>query len=209
MRTMTPRLLAAVLALAGATAFAVPARAEKGAMEIGLAARYAWPQMDLSRLEPGLDYGVIFHYWLNSTTTVDVGIDSLTHRAPLMVDGAEQDLIFQTYVVEVGMRYRPKLDFFLQPFAELGVGYQFWSVDLEPSALDDRSGSAMAYYAGLGLDYPFLGQFSAGIDARYWYLPMQESLEEKVSAIGGDETKTDLRNAGFLAAGIELTWKFK
>lgn len=210
MKTLTWKMLGVALALAAALG-AGPARAEKGAMEIGLAARPVWPTADLESLEPAFGYGAIFHYWLTSTTTVDVGIDYYPLTAALDYGDREVDLDFTSALFEVGLRYRPKLDFLLIPYAEVGLGYQFWSSSLDLPGNEVRRGNSIAYYGGVGFDWRLSEQLTAGVNGRYTFLAMQEQLEDEVLVSGTevDVEKTDLVAGGLVTAGVELTWRFK
>jgi opacity protein-like surface antigen len=191
-----------------------PARAEaaKGTMQIGLASHYVWPQADADRLEPAADYGVIFHYWLNSTTSIMAGVDMLSFHAPLEVDLKDEGLTFSTTTIMAGVRYNPRIDLWIRPYAELGLGYQSWQIKPGPSGITSRSGSSVLYFAGAGLSYDFRQAFTAGLNLRYIYFPMNEGLD--VSAVHKtgkkyDVTRDTFNDVGFLTAGVELVWKFK
>jgi len=184
----------------------------KGAMEIGLSSHYAWPQQDVADLSPGLDYGAVFHYWLTRTTSVLVGLETVTFECPLKVDGRSKRLLFQAVMLELGVRYRPEVDFIFKPYLEAGVGYQFWSTDPSPSFLDSRSGNSLAYFAGLGLEREFAGRFTWGLNLRYHYFPMRENLEREVftNPDGSYLVEKDaIREVVFVSAGFELTWRFR
>jgi len=206
------RLLPAV-ALAAAVLAAFPARAQqKGAMQIGLAARYTWPGMDLQTLEPAPDYGLIFHYFLTSTTSIDVNVDYLMLSKSLDAPGGHADLDYTMGDLAFGMRYRPKLDLVVRPFAEGGLGYEFWSSKLDVSGAQTRTGNSIIYYAGLGYDWEFAEDFTMTTTARYYYLPLREHLEDEVVTSAGGAQRVhsaDVLNASLMTAGIELTWRFK
>lgn len=207
------RLLIAALLTAALLGPALPAGAQqKSAMNIGLAARYAWPQADLEPLDPALSYGIVFHYWLTTTTSVDVGLDRFALTRAIDAPGGDADLDFELWDLTVGLRYRPKLDLLVRPYAEVGVGYEFWTLKLDVDGYENRSGGSMVYYAGIGYDWEFIEDWSLTTGARYYYVPLAEKLENEVlSVTAGDiqVSEDDLVSAGLLTAGIELTWRFR
>jgi len=168
--------------------------------------------LDLDTLDPALGYGIVFHYWLTSTTSVDVGLDRFAMATTVGAPGGEADLDFEFWDLAVGLRYRPKLDIFLRPYAEVGAGYEFWTVSLDVDGYENRSGSSMVYYAGLGCDWEFAEDWSLTTGARYYYAPLAEKLEKEVLTVTPNKVETekdDLTSAGMLTAGIELTWRFR
>ncbi|HUT54260.1 MAG TPA: outer membrane beta-barrel protein [bacterium] len=208
------RKWAAAAVLLAALAVGAPARADggKGAMQIGLSSHCLWPQADADSLDPAFDYGVIFHYWLNSTTSIMAGVEMLSLNAPLLVDGKDEGITFSTTALMAGVRYRPKIDLWLRPYAELGVGYQSWQTNPGLSELKSRSGSSVLYFAGGGLSYDFRHALTAGVNVRYLYFPMNENLESRALHKTGKKynvTTDPFENVGFVTAGVELVWKFK
>lgn len=189
-----------------------PSLAERGAMEIGLSSHYSWPQMDVDEFDPALDYGFIFHYWLNDTTSFQAGFEQLAFEGPLKVDGKDKGMVFDVGVIELGIRYRPEVDFLFKPYLEGGFGYQFWSTKPGASIIESRNGGTIAYFAGTGLEYEFYHTVTAGLNLRYRYMPMNEKLEEEAITIGPnlyDVKDTKLEMAGYPSAGFELVWRFK
>jgi opacity protein-like surface antigen len=202
-------LAAALLLLASAPALA---EGGKGTMQIGLSCHYLWPQGDASVFDPAPEYGAIFHYWLNTTTSIMAGVEMISLTAPLEVNGNNEGLNFNTYALMAGGRYQPKLDFRVKPYVELGVGYQNWTLNPDPSFIDSRSGASVLYFAGGGLNYDFRHVLTAGLNVRYLYYPMIERLErEAVPRAGGryNVISEPFKNVGFVTAGFELVWKFK
>lgn len=204
------RKWAAVAAILFFLFLPLTSRAEKGTMQIGLASHWAAPQMDLSELDPGLAYGLIFHYWLNDTTTIVVGYEEFRFDGPLEIDGEDEGLEFTTNVIMFGARYRPEVDFFLGPYLEMGVGYQTWKVNPDP--LDSRSGGTMAYLAGVGIEQDILHAVTLSAGLRYLYMPMGEKIETEATMVAADTyevEKDELVDGGYITAGVELVWKFK
>lgn len=190
-----------------------PAVAEgKGSMQIGLAVHYLTPCRDASDFEPDPGYGAVFNYWLNSTTTILVTVEQLSFHVPLEVDGDDEGSRFTATVLGAGIRYHPELDLWIDPYFEAGLAYQSWSIDPSPRFIDARNGGSVAYFAGAGLNHEIRHSVTAGLNLRYYYLPMQEQIErEAVSFPGGGHhvTRAPLRELGFLSAGIEVEWRFK
>jgi opacity protein-like surface antigen len=186
--------------------------AGKGAMEIGLAAYYGWPTGDAQEFEPNYSYGMVFHYWLNDTSTVLVGWDMMSHEVPFTVDGEDENFLYNALVLYVGARYRPEVDIFFKPYLEGGMGYQMWSTNRVPKMVDEREGSSVAYFAGTGWEYDLAHTFTVGTSFRYYYMVMAEKMEERSVTTGPDSRKKykdPFVNVGFATAGIELTWRFK
>lgn len=187
------------------------AQKSKGTMELGLAAHYNVPQQDVSDLEPGMGYNIVFHYWLTSTTTVTGTLDYMSYEWPLEVDGEDESLDYTAWVLSVGIRYRPELDLWVRPYGEAGLGYQSWTTYPGVSGIDSRQGGSVAYYAGLGFERELFHAFTVGFNARYFYMPMNERLESEARSTGGDYKidKTSIRDVSFMNAGLEFTWKFR
>ena len=196
----------AIIFLASAGAFAK----EKGAMEIGLAAHYDLAQGDALEFDPGTSYGVIFHYWLNSTSTIMLGFEQFAFQAPLEVDGSDKDMDYNISALEVGWRHRPKVDLFVKPYFEVGFGYHNWYLQ---SPVEDREGSSVLYFLGLGLEYEIRHQLTISANTRYYYMAMNENIETEAISIGpgiyDDIDDAPLKDVRFLGTGIELTWKIK
>lgn len=203
-------LAAAAVLLALGFSSTAPA-ATKGAMEIGLGGRYVWPQWDLAHLEPAFVYNLTFEYWLNTTTTVVAQYDQMSFVSPLEVNHRTEDLRFNTGVLTGGARYRPKLDLWIQPYLEAGLGYQNWNTNSDLRQVKSRSGSSIAYYAAGGLEYEFRHSLIVGLDVRYLFTPMKENLETSVTGASGNwEVRQDpLKEAGYLSAGVQVVWKFR
>ena len=205
------RVTGALLALFCLAAF--PAFAEvRGSMKIGLSTHYVWPTGDADRLDPAADYGVVFHYRLTALTSISAGLEQLSFRAPLKVNGSDKGIQFATTALLAGARFEPKLDLAIRPYAEAGVGYQSWQTHPDPSGMASRSGGGMLYFAGGGLTYDFRHALTASFNLRYLYLPMQEHLEvEAVSKLNGKYrvTSAPFENVGLATAGVELEWRFK
>ncbi len=183
----------------------------KGTMELGLSAHYNIPQQDVSDMEPAMGYDIIFHYWLTSTTTVTGTLDYMSYEWPFEVDGEDEGLDYTAYLLGVGIRYRPELDLWVRPYGEVGIGYQTWTAYPGVTGIDSRSGGSVAYYGGLGFERELFHAFTAGINTRYVYMPMNERLESEATLSGGDYRleKTPIREVGFVTAGMEFTWKFR
>ena len=207
------RLSLVCLALAAMLVPAAPARAQqKGAMQIGLAARYAWPGMDMQSLGPAPGYGVVFHYFLTSTTSIDAGFDYLALTKSIDAPGSNVDLDYTQWALSMGLRYRPKVDFVVRPFVEGGVGYEFWTTKIDVSGSENGSGNSVVYYGGLGFDWEFVEDWTLSGGARYLYLPQTGKLESEVVAGTGGKQQVnydDLNNGALTTVGIELTWRFK
>jgi hypothetical protein len=217
---LAPRLswrkkgLCAALALFLALAFSGPALAEvgKGTMQIGLSTHYVWPQMDVKDFEPNYDWGLVFHYWLNRTTTIMVGFEQLEFEVPFEVDGEDEDLGFSTGVLELGVRYQARVDLLAKPYVEAGLGYQTWTIDPGADFLDSRNGGRVIYFAGAGLSGQLGYWFAASLNLRYFYMPMNDEIEREAVSVGVDTYAVDedpLENLGFFSAGVELVWRFK
>ena len=206
------RLLSAVLLVAAVLA-AHPARAQqKGAMQIGLAARYAWPGMDLQDFDPAPDYAVVFHYFLTSTTSVDANLDYLLLTKSIDAPGGNLDLDYTQWALSMGLRYRPKVDFVVRPWVEGGLGYEFWSTKLDLSGSENGGGASIIYYGGLGFDWEFIEDWTLSGEARYTYLPQKGSMDSEVVTRKGGAlhvNNEDFLNGALTTAGIELTWRFK
>jgi len=190
----------------------LPCRAEKGAMQIGLASYYAAPRFDLEGQDPAVSYGIMFHYWLNDTTSVELGFEYLNFPGPMEVDGEDEGINWVSQVLGVGLRYRPELDFFLDPYAELMFGYQFWNTVPGDEIIDSRNGGSVAYLAGAGLEYNFRHNLVLSMGARFRYLPMREDIEREVRTIAPETysvEEDELFDVGFLTGGIELVWRFR
>lgn len=189
-----------------------PSPASRGAMEIGLSSHYAWPQMDMDEFDPAPNYGFFFHYWLNDTTSFELGFEQLAFQGPLKVDGNDKGMVFDVGVILFGIRYRPEVDFLFKPYLEGGFGYQTWKTKPGTSIIEGRNGGTVAYFAGTGLDYEFYHAVTAGLNLRYLYMPMNEKIESEAITIGPDlyDIKdTKLEMAGYPSAGLELVWRFK
>jgi len=204
----------AALALFMALAFSCPALAElsKGTMQVGLSTHYLWPQMDVSEFEPNYDWGLVFHYWLNRTTTIMVGFEQLEFDAPFEVDGEDEGLSFSTGVLELGIRYQARVDLWAKPYFEAGIGYHTWTIDPGADFLDSRTGGRIAYFAGTGLAVQLGYSFAAGVNLRYLYMPMSDAIEREAVSTGGGGYLVEedpLENPGFLSAGVEIVWRFK
>ena len=203
---------AAALIAALLLGFAARAEGGKGTMQIGLSSHYLGPQADAHPLDPAFDYGVIFHYWLNSTTSILAGMEMLTLDGPFLVDGKDKGISFTATALLAGVRYNPRIDLWLRPYGEAGLGYQSWQTKPGQDQIPSRSGSSVLYFAGAGLSYDFRHALTAGVNARYLYFPMQESLESSAVQKTGkkyDVTRDRFENVGFVTAGVELVWRFK
>ncbi len=198
-----------VLAVLTALLMCQPARAEKGAVHLGLASHFVWPQMDVAEFEPGLSYGAVFHYWLNDTTSIELGYEYMNFKSPLDAGGEGEHISYVTNIIEGGARYRPELDFIMTPFVEAGIGYQFWSTDPGVDFLDSRSGNSVAYFLGSGLVYHFRKLFLASLSVRWHYMPMHEHIVVETDDAGGNVRERNLRDVSYLSAGIEMVWRLK
>jgi len=196
----------------GAFWLSASARAEKGAMELGLSGRWAWPQQDAGDFDPGLGYGFIFHYWLTRTTSIEAAYDYLQFQGPLPVDGEDKGQTYTASVIEAGVRYRPPVDFLLKPYVEGGAAYQFWEIKPGLSALEGISGANFAAFAGAGAEYEVLPTVTLGVGCRYLYLPMQTHLDHEVRTLAPGKyaiREVPFENVGIVSAGVELTWRFR
>ncbi len=193
---------------------AFPALAgEKGAMEIGLSWHYPMAQGDASELESGMAYGAMFQYWLNSTSTIVVGLDHLSFEVPFTLDGEDVGGTYVSNVIHFGLRYRPELDLWIRPYAEAGLGIQFWNLEYDAAYVDRGGGGSIAYWAGAGLEYEFLEDFALGLNARYYYTPLDDNMEYAAETMPSRDKffihRDELKSVGFFEAGVEITWKFK
>jgi len=188
------------------------ASAQKGAMQIGLAGHYVWPSMDVAELGPAPAYGIVFHYWLNDTTSIMGSFEQYQFTTDIDVDGSDEDMIYSTSIIEVGVRYHFMVDLFAKPYVEGGVGYQLWITDPDVDFIDGRNGGSIAYFAGAGFDYVFRKSLTISLGGRYHYMPMSEKIEDEATMISPDVyevDKTKLENVGYAQAVIEFAWRFK
>jgi len=189
----------------------------KGSIEFGLSSHFNVPVADAADFDPALNnnyVGLIFHYWLNDTTSVMAGLSELSFPASIEVNGSGEEFRYGTWVLFGGVRYRPELDIIARPYIEAGLGYQSWRTYDVPDMIDERSGGALAYYAGAGLEYDLLHTMTAGLNLRYLYTPMNDRIEtEAVSDPLNpgiwDVEKSPLEQVGFVSVGIELTYRFR
>jgi len=183
----------------------------KGTMEIGLSSHYNIPEQDVEDMDPAMGYGIVFHYWLTSTTTVTGTLDYMSYEWPFEVEGEDEGLDYTTWILGVGVRYRPELDLWIRPYGEAGIGYQTWTSYPGVTGIDSRNGGSVAYYGGLGFDRELFHAFTLGFNARYVYTPMNDRLESEAWRSGGEYRldKTPIREVGYVTAGLELTWTFR
>ncbi len=184
----------------------------KGSMEIGLSSHYCVAFQDADHFEPSIDYGLIFHYWLNDTTTILGGFEQMRFTVPLEVDGSDDDLVFQTGLLYAGVRYRPEIDFFMKPYVGAGIGYQTWNTDTLPSGYDRRDGGSMIYFGDGGLDYEFARVVTLSFNVRYYHLGISDRIESELFTTTTGDYLVDydpFRSVSLGTAGIELTWRFR
>jgi opacity protein-like surface antigen len=205
-------MIAAALFLAAALAPAAGRAGGKGVIEIGLTSHYNWGAGDAQDFDPSLSYGLIFHYWLNDTTSIMAGFDQLHFNIPFEVNGNAKDYAYNASLIYGGLRYRPKLDFFLTPYLEVGLGYQTWNITDVSSPLKTRGGGSAVYEAATGIEYDVLHSVTVSLNLRYYDLMMNERLATQATTRPSGKTKAEYRpleNVGVTAAGIELCWRFR
>jgi opacity protein-like surface antigen len=184
----------------------------KGVIEVGLASHYNWGAADAAEFEPNISYGLIVHYWLNDTTSIMGGFDQMKFQVPFTVNGTDKPYLYTANVLYLGCRYRPKIDFFLAPYLELGVGYQSWNIDQVHTPLELRRGSSVMYLVGAGVEYDLLHTVTVSANLRYYDMVMREHLDTEAHTQLSGKLHADsapFENVGFTAAGIELTWRFR
>ena len=212
----------AVLA-AGAALFlaAAPALAQTDHLDVGLHYNYSLPQIDLSPMDPGQSYGLVAHYWVNDTTTIDAQFDQITGVWPLEVvtvkdhvrSTESEDTDFQMWLVSGGARYAPEVDFFLRPYAGLGLGYGQWTANSSVKGVGKREGSGLGVYGLLGAEYRLTRRLAVGPYCRFVFTPFSSKMEEEV-LINQDTDqrfmdKTRLEQGGFLLTGVSLTVRIR
>jgi Outer membrane protein beta-barrel domain len=213
--TVWARLVIPIIIICMAGVFLMSATAsakDKGTMEIGLSAHYDIAQGDARDFDPGTSYGIIFHYWLNSTSTIMLAYDQFAFKAPLETDGSDKDMNYNIQALEAGWRYHPEIDLFMKPYVEVGFGYHNWYLDPGWSVIDNREGSSFLYFLGLGLSYELRHKMTISANTRYYYMAMNENIETRATETGPgiyEIDKDPLKDVRYLAAGIEFTWKIK
>ncbi|GEM_PF-6870170 len=182
--------------------------------EFGAQAGYHVPQLDVKDFSPDLlFYGAAFHYWMNDTSTLDVFVNQLSacRELPIYEDGqetSEEKFFYDALFVMGGVRYLPEWDIFFTPFLGLGLGIQSWTFRCD--LLDDRGGTGIAYYAVAGGGYRLSSRVRVELWSRYFYAPFNERLEKEFYLSGSgdvDREREDLKSAGFIMLGLELSFK--
>jgi hypothetical protein len=180
-------------------------------IELGLHYNWTWPQFDAARMQPGRSFGLLFHYWLNDTTTIDAAVDQFDNVWKVDGPGGPADLDFRMYLVTAGARYSPEVDFFLSPYFGGGLGYQLWNTTSTIQGVKDRKGSGLAYYLMTGADYRITPRLAVGPWLRFVYVPMHDRFEDSVRVSGGKTLvdKTRIEQTGFVTAGLAVTVQIK
>ena len=211
---MKPSRVVPVLAqwlLPLALVWAGPAWSGTDNIELGLHYNWTWPQMDAAHMRQGQSFGLLFHYWLNDTTTIDGAVDQLDNVWKVSEPHGSSDLDFKMYLLSAGVRYSPELDFFLSPYFGGGLAYQLWNTTSSAPGVQDHKGSGVAFYVTGGAEYRISPRVAVGPCLRFVYVPFKDRLETSVREIGGRKfvDKTHLTQVGFLVTGVNFTVQIK
>jgi hypothetical protein len=156
-------------------------------------------------------YNLWYSYWLNDTSTLDVGGNYLLSKYDMTIHqlGSPERTThpgWDMYAFQAGMRYQPKWDFFLNFGFGAGLGYEFWNTSGEE--LKSKHGSSLIYYLLADVEYPIRPWLSIGVYAQPYYLPLKDHLQESIT-INPDGSKgreyATLNDSVIVVTGIWFT----
>jgi len=134
------------------------------------------------RLENSYSCSLMYSYWMNDTSTLDVNINYLQSEYPVEVrewgePKTETSADWTSLIGTVGVRYQPAWDFLLDLGFGAGLGYEGWWIKSE--VFEKRNGDGPIYYLLFDLEYPIQQWLSIGLYAQPFYYPINERLEKR------------------------------
>jgi len=199
-----------VIAVAGLSCLSARGQGRYRQMDVNAGGAYGFGLGDFSRLQDIYSFSLWYSYWMNDTSTVDIGVSYLQSRYTVNViqsglPNTTDHPSWNMYSGVVGVRYQPQWDFLLDFGFGAGVGYEVWNINAKK--FKNRSGQGMIYYLLADVEYPIRPWISVGAYAQPYYLPLGERLEKTVT-INPDGTTyltyDTLRDSFILDAGIWL-----
>ena len=199
-----------VIAVAGLICLSASGQGRYRQMNVTAGGAYGIGLSDFSRLQDIYAFSLWYSYWMNDTSTVDIGASYLQSRytvnvispgLPNTTDHPSWDM----YSGTVGVRYQPQWDFLLDFGFGAGVGYEVWNIKAKD--FKNRSGQGMIYYLLADVEYPIRPWISVGAYAQPYYLPLGEQLEKTVTINPNGAnylTYDKLRDSFILDTGIWL-----
>jgi len=179
-------------------------------------AGYGHGQNNFQELDNIFVYNLWYSYWMNDTSTLDISMTYLQSRYDVSVinQNGPNKTVHPSWDMlsgQVGIRYIPQWDFFLNFGFGAGLGYEGWSVSKGGDEVKGRSGSGLIYYLLADVEYPIRPWLSLGLFAQPYYLPLHERLEKSVILYsdGQEGHKYDkLRNGFIVDTGLWLMVRF-
>jgi hypothetical protein len=167
------------------------------------------------KLENVITYNLYYSYWLNDTSSVDIGFNFLTseYKVRTTKSGETKTNLpkWNMTVPMVGLRYRPAWDFFLDFGFGGGLGYEMWNT-VPTSGLEARDGSGLFYYLVADVCYPIRPWLSVGAYFEPLYLPLKDNLEKEVTIGSNGKSHIEydrLTNSVMLNTGVWVTIRIR
>jgi hypothetical protein len=179
------------------------------------AAGYGHGLNNFQELDNIMVYNLWYSYWMNDTSTLDISLTYLESSFDVSVineNGPAKTAhpSWDMFSGQVGMRYIPAWDFFLDFGFGAGLGYEGWSVSRGGDDVKGRSGSSLVWYLLADVEYPIRPWLSLGFFAKPYYFPLHERLEKTVInyADGQQGTEYDkLKNGFIIDTGLWLMFR--
>jgi len=179
-------------------------------MQLAPSAGYGFGLLGFDRMEDVYTFNLWYSYWLNDTSTLDVSASYLKSRYDVSIhrEGLPRETerpSWDTWAGEVGVRYQPQWDFFLNFGFGGGVGYEGWTTTGDQ--IKSRSGNGLIYYLLADVEYPVRPWLSIGAYVRPQFLPLKEHLVKSltITASGVDTENVNLSNGVIIDTGLWVT----
>lgn len=200
-----------LIAFAGLICLNANAQGRYRQMELSGGVAYGFGLMDFSRLEDIYTVSLWYSYWMNDTSTVDVGISYLQSKYTINVNnyglpGGIDRPNWNMFTGVLGASYRPKWDFMIDFGFGGGLGYEQW--DITGSKFGNRSGGGLIYYLLADAEYPIRPWLSVGAYLQPFFLPLGERLEKTATVYPNGTTYLGydtLANSVILNTGVWLS----
>lgn len=176
-------------------------------MSITGAGSYGTGLIGFDRLKNINEFSLIYSYWLNDTSTLDVSINYIMseYKVDVFETGkpdTETTPGWESLSGTVGVRYQPDWDFFLDFGFGAGIGYEGWWV--KSDVFEDRRGDGPVYYLLMDVEYPIREWLSVGVYVEPFYYPLNERLETSVDIDRSGNVDADydkLKNSWIVVGG--------
>ena len=205
------KILVAFLMLIAAASAQAQGRYRENTVTPG--ASYGFGAYDAGKLHDIYVYNLWYSYWLNDTSTLDIGGNYLLSKYDMTIHqaGATQKTHpnWDMYALQVGLRYQPDWDFFLNFGFGAGLGYEIWNT--AGKDIKSRTGNSLVYYLLADVEYPIRPWLSIGAYAQPYYLPLKERLQKDIIIYpdGNKSREYDkLTNSLIMDTGVWFTIRF-